>query len=111
MNFTEIPIAQIVAFLVSVGGISFLLERLPGWGTLPADLKKVIVNTLAAILPFVANIIAPAVPGDIYYGTLGQLIVAAFNIVAMAVVHWLDLAFSGLAKQISTTAKTTEGAV
>ncbi len=81
---------QAVAFFLSAVGIAVLLQRVPHWDAVPANLKKLIVLALNLLAPGALAAIHAYVPPAVGDQTIAQLIIGVFMAAAAFVVHLVD---------------------
>ena len=86
----NITLNQALAFFFSAAGIAVLLNRVPFWDSVPADLKKAIVFALNLLSPGVLASIRIYIPADVGDATLANLVIGVFMAAGSFTVHLID---------------------
>ncbi len=84
-------ILQILTFILGSGGVlALLLQRIPGFETLPSTLKFAIVSVVNILAPVILAALQIYIPPDVLNSTPAQLIAGVAALVVAFIVHKLD---------------------
>lgn len=86
----NVTLYQLVAFILSAGGIAILLQKIPAWVAWTSPFKAVLVTVLNLVGGFLLPAVVAQIPTDIGMQTLDKLLIGLFMAVASFIIHTID---------------------